>query len=157
LELASRGETNVTSAEIRGGTGYGVHVREKSRASIREVDVAGTALAAICVSGGAPRVADSTFSGSEQSGAFITGGSRPAFSNWRIEKNGSGGIEVRDEADPDVRDSTIANNTGDAVLAQEAGRGRFTRCVLTGSTDAGARVLTKADPRFTKCRFEDNA
>jgi nitrous oxidase accessory protein NosD/cell wall assembly regulator SMI1 len=156
VELGSSGDALVADTRMEGGTGYGVHVLGESKGVVEKVIIRKTALACVCVTGGRPTLRSSSFSGSGQSGLFVTGGAGALVTDCLIEDNGTAGVNVTEGADPELVGCTIKGSGGDALLVQESGRGRFARCLFTMSTDAGVRLLEKAEPVLTGCRIEGN-
>ncbi|NBT25008.1 MAG: right-handed parallel beta-helix repeat-containing protein, partial [Actinobacteria bacterium] len=59
------------------------------------------------------------------------------FERCDVRGNASGGIVVREWADPTVRDCSVRDNGGYGVSISTDARGTFTGCTVWGNSDGG--------------------
>lgn len=84
--------------------------------------------------------------------ALLVEGCAPELNRLRVMTRSASGIEIRAEAHPVVRHSTIDNPAGLAVNILDGARGVFEDCEVVAAGQAGFAISGGAKPRLERCR-----
>ena len=146
IEVREGGDPVVRECTIRDGQAGGIDVHFGGKGTFERCVVSANVDAGIEVYGGGdPVVRYCTVRDGNAIGISIYGngpgwGQGPGWGTFErcdVRGNASGGIVVREWADPTVRDCSVRDNGGYGVSISTDARGTFTGCTVWGNSDGG--------------------
>ena len=151
VEITGPADVTVVRNTVKGSKAGGIYVHDAEDGGgggvIVEANVvSGCRLAGIEVKDSSPSVLGNTVSDNSSVGVLVRGRlSYPVLSRNKVLANGLAGLEVRERADPEVKENTIADNQGCGVHLHANGRGKLVRnSILRNKRGAVVDEVTSA-------------